>query len=188
MMNGGTAGLLPDPVAALGNDDGVAGAGEEIGGGDHPVGVEPFTADGGVGEGVGGEKFVQRGVFKGDTADDDVQLDVEIGHVWGHLQVGLHQLGAVGEGFNHADVSGGLRADREFVDLLLREDRSGRTAQAGLQDRGACLERLEIEAHAAGGGRLDADLEQRGVVGGEEHGRRGSVDENFLFTAIADRK
>ena len=67
--------LLPHLVAALVDDDRVAGAGEEIGGGDHPVGVEPFAAGGVVGEGTGVKNLVQGGVFKGDAANDDVQVD-----------------------------------------------------------------------------------------------------------------
>jgi len=124
--------LLPHLVAALGDDDRVAGAGEEVGGGDHPVGVEPFAAGGVEDEVVGGEGLVQRGVFEGHAANDDVQLDVQVEDLRVHLQVGLNQLGAVGEVFDHTDGGRGLGAHRKLVHLLLREDRTGRTAQAGL--------------------------------------------------------
>jgi hypothetical protein len=115
----------------------VAGTGEEVGGGDHPVGEEPFAAGGVVGEVAGVDGLVQGGVLKGDAADDDVHRDVQIHDLWVHLQVGLEEFGAVREGFQNADIRRGLRTEGKFVHLLLREDGAGRTAQAGLQDRRA---------------------------------------------------
>ncbi len=164
----------------------MTGAGEEVGGGNHSVGAEPFAAGGVVGEVAGVDGLVERGVFKGHAANDDVHRDVQIHDLRVHLQVGLEELGTVREGVQNADIRRGLRTEGKFVHLLLREDGAGRTAQAGLQDRRAGLQRLEIEPHAAGGGLFDADLQQRGIVGGEEHGGGGSVDEDLFLATIPD--
>ena len=166
----------------------MTGTGEQVGGGDQAVGVEPFAAGGVEGEvgGGGGECLVQGGVLKSDTADDDVHSDGEGQDMRIHLKIGLEELGAVGEGLHHADEGRGLGSERKLVHLLLCEDRTGGGAEAGLQDGRAGLQRLEVEAHAAGGGLLDADFEQRGVVGGEVNAAGRAVDQHFLLAAEAD--
>ncbi len=99
----GSGKLLPHGVAALVDCNRVAGAGEEIGGGDHPVGAEPFAAGGVVGEVAGVDGLVQRGVLKGHAADDDVHRDVQVHDLRVHLQIGLEEFGAVRKGVHHAD-------------------------------------------------------------------------------------
>ena len=153
----------------------MAGTSEQVGGGDQAVGVEPFAAGGVEGEFVGVEGLVQGGILESDAADDDVHPDGKVQDVRVHLEVGLEKLGAVGEGLDHADEGRGLGTECELVHLLLREDRAGGAAETGLQDGRAGFQRLEVEAHAAGGGLLDADFEKRGVVGGEEDSRGGAT-------------
>ena len=166
--------------------DVVARPGNEIRGRNHAVGTEPLVAGGVVGEVVGIEGLIQGGVLEGDAANDNVHAHRQIQDLRIHLQIGLQQLRAVGKGLDGANVFVGLGLEGKFVHLLLRQDRASGAAEAGLQDERTGFQRLEVEAHAAGRGLLNADFEQRGVVGREVNVASRAVDQHFLLAAEAD--